>query len=296
MSEQNAAARPIRRRVTTEEVHEGPVRAHAYVCEAASCMSLQAHDITVRLGEAVAEAGVDGRRRQARGLHGPVRSGSTGPDPGDGAAVQRRRARGRRAGDPGARGGHRFAGPPPAGPLLRAPAAGGHRELRRAGPREPRGLRRAQRVRGAPEGALGDDLDRGARRDHEERPPGPRRRRLPDRPQVDDGRQGDRHARSTSSATRTRATRARSWTAPSSRATRSACSRAWRSPPSRSTPPRATSTAGRSTRSRWPASGRPSARRSGPASSARGSPTPRSRSTSRSASAPAPSCAARRRR
>jgi bidirectional [NiFe] hydrogenase diaphorase subunit len=34
------------------------VRASAYVCEAASCMSAQAHDITLRLGEAAAEAGL----------------------------------------------------------------------------------------------------------------------------------------------------------------------------------------------------------------------------------------------
>jgi bidirectional [NiFe] hydrogenase diaphorase subunit len=58
VSEQPAAARPIRRRVITEEIHEGPVRAHAYVCEAASCVSAQSHDITLRLGEAAAEAGL----------------------------------------------------------------------------------------------------------------------------------------------------------------------------------------------------------------------------------------------
>ncbi len=58
MSEQPAAARPIRRRVITEEVHEGPVRARAFVCEAASCMSSQAHDVMLRLGEATAEAGL----------------------------------------------------------------------------------------------------------------------------------------------------------------------------------------------------------------------------------------------
>jgi len=56
VSEQNAPARPARRR-PAEETHEGPTRAHAYVCEAASCMSLQAHDITVKLGEAAAAAG-----------------------------------------------------------------------------------------------------------------------------------------------------------------------------------------------------------------------------------------------
>ncbi len=58
MSEQPAAARPIRRRVLTEEVHEGPVRASAFVCEAASCMSSQAHDVMLRLGEATADAGL----------------------------------------------------------------------------------------------------------------------------------------------------------------------------------------------------------------------------------------------
>lgn len=59
MSEQPATARPIRRRVITEEVHEGPVRAHANVCEAASCVSAQSHDVTLRLGEAAAEAGLE---------------------------------------------------------------------------------------------------------------------------------------------------------------------------------------------------------------------------------------------
>jgi bidirectional [NiFe] hydrogenase diaphorase subunit len=58
VSEQPAAARPIRRRVLTEEIHDGPVRAQAFVCEAASCMSSQAHDVTIRLGEVAAEAGL----------------------------------------------------------------------------------------------------------------------------------------------------------------------------------------------------------------------------------------------
>ncbi|MCU0504744.1 MAG: SLBB domain-containing protein [Chloroflexi bacterium] len=53
-----AAARPVRRRVITEEIAEEPPRATAYVCEAASCLSLQSHDITVRLGEVVADAGL----------------------------------------------------------------------------------------------------------------------------------------------------------------------------------------------------------------------------------------------
>ncbi len=58
MSEQPAAARPIRRRVISEEIHEGPMRARAYVCEAASCMSGQSHDVTLKLGERAAEAGL----------------------------------------------------------------------------------------------------------------------------------------------------------------------------------------------------------------------------------------------
>ncbi len=53
-----ATARPNHRRVTTEENHEGPPRASAYVCEAASCMSAQAHEITLRLGERAAAAGL----------------------------------------------------------------------------------------------------------------------------------------------------------------------------------------------------------------------------------------------
>jgi len=48
----------MRRRVITEEVHEGRVRAHAYVCEAASCLSAQSHDIMLRIGATAAEAGL----------------------------------------------------------------------------------------------------------------------------------------------------------------------------------------------------------------------------------------------
>jgi bidirectional [NiFe] hydrogenase diaphorase subunit len=52
------AARANRRRATTIEPIEGPSRASAYVCEAASCMSMQSRDVTVRLGELVREAGL----------------------------------------------------------------------------------------------------------------------------------------------------------------------------------------------------------------------------------------------
>jgi bidirectional [NiFe] hydrogenase diaphorase subunit len=58
VSEQHVAPRPNRRRATTEDAPAGPIRAHAYVCEAASCMSLQAHDITLAIGEAATAAGL----------------------------------------------------------------------------------------------------------------------------------------------------------------------------------------------------------------------------------------------
>jgi len=58
VSELPAAARPNQRRANSGEIANGQRRASAYVCEAASCMSAQAHDITLRLGERVAEAGL----------------------------------------------------------------------------------------------------------------------------------------------------------------------------------------------------------------------------------------------
>ncbi len=57
MSEQPAAARPVRRRAAVA-APTGETRASAYVCEAASCMSAQAHDITVKLAEQCAAAGL----------------------------------------------------------------------------------------------------------------------------------------------------------------------------------------------------------------------------------------------
>jgi len=57
VSEMPTAARPNHRRAN-DDAHDAPPRASAYVCEAASCMSAQAHDITVRLGELTAAAGL----------------------------------------------------------------------------------------------------------------------------------------------------------------------------------------------------------------------------------------------
>jgi bidirectional [NiFe] hydrogenase diaphorase subunit len=54
-----AAARPNRRRPASENNQEiGPARATAYVCEAASCVSSRAPDVTNRLVERCAEAGL----------------------------------------------------------------------------------------------------------------------------------------------------------------------------------------------------------------------------------------------
>jgi len=65
VSEQPAAARPVRRRALPHVPKEldrtggsPAVRASAYVCEAASCMSAQAHDITVNLTERCSREGL----------------------------------------------------------------------------------------------------------------------------------------------------------------------------------------------------------------------------------------------
>ncbi len=51
-------ARPAHRRAMDDETPSVPARASAHVCEAASCMSAQSHDITLRLRERAAAAGL----------------------------------------------------------------------------------------------------------------------------------------------------------------------------------------------------------------------------------------------
>ncbi len=193
MSEMPAAARPIRRRVITEEIHEGPPRATAYVCEAASCMSAQAHDITLRLGERAAEAGlgdVEIKRVGCLGLcaAGPlVEIAETGelfervsPDDVEPviAALEAvtpdatRRAQ---------------------GPFFEKQVRVATENFGRVDPESLDDYIAARRLRGPPARPLRDDLGRGPRGDHPQRPARPRRRRLPDRPEVDHRGQGPGH-------------------------------------------------------------------------------------------------------
>ncbi len=109
---------------------------------------------------------------------------------------------------------------------------------------------------------------------------GPRRRRLPDRPQVEHGLQGEGRAEVRDLQRRRGRSRRLHGPQRARRRSRTACSRAWRSPPTRSAPTRATSTCAASTR--WRSSGcrRRSSRRSAcsswaAASSTRASQLPR---------------------
>ena len=58
MSEIPASAHSADRRTAASEAGGGSPRATAYVCEAASCMSAQSHEITLRLAQGAAEAGL----------------------------------------------------------------------------------------------------------------------------------------------------------------------------------------------------------------------------------------------
>ena len=294
-----AAARPIRRRVITEEVHEGPTRASAFVCEAASCMSAQAHDITApprrarrprpawatswssaSAAWACAPPGRSSRSPRPASSSSASRPDAVGADrrgPQGGQAD--RRARSRRARSSRSRSGSRprtsAASTPRASTTTSSaaatrPSAGSSSEMTSAEVREEitRSGLRGRGGAGYPTGLKWTTVAKAA-----------------GQPEVRHLQRGRGRPR------------ARSWIAACSRATRTGSSRAWRSPPSPSTPPRATSTAAPSTRWRSPACAPPSGRRSGPGClGAEHRRHRRSASTSRSASAPAPSSAARRRR
>ncbi len=176
-----AAARPIRRRVDPgASSTKVPSRASAYVCEAASCMSAQAHDITA----APRRADRRGRPRPTSPSSASAASGlcAAGPlveipetgqlfehvTPDD---VERHRRRPSRRSRRATRAG-------PQGPFFEKQVRVATENFGPGRPREPRRLPRARRLRGAQARPVRDDLDRGPRRDHPQRPARPRRRRL----------------------------------------------------------------------------------------------------------------------
>ena len=142
----------------------------------------------------------------------------------------------------------------PRHPLLRQ--ADPHRpaQLRPHRPGEHRRVHRPRRLRGAGQGADRDVARGRAARDEGLRAARPRRRRLPDRPEVGVRPARRRTSPSTSSATPTKATPARSWIARSWKATRTA---SWKGMTiagyAIGAARRATSTAAPSTRWRSPA-------------------------------------------
>ena len=135
----------------------------------------------------------------------------------------------------------------------------------------PEGLRGARRLPGAAQdprqgdGGAGDDARPGDRRGQGSAPARPRRRGLPDRPEVELHAAPVPGRRSTWSATPTKASPAPARTATSWPTTRTSSSRAWRSPPTRWASASATTTStARSSRSTI-ASKRRSRRRAPPA-------------------------------
>ena len=137
MSENAPAAGPKRHRTITIDENAGPPRATARVCEAASCMSGNASDITARLRELTkAQDDILIKRVGCLGLcaAGPlVEIAETGEmfehvSADDVSPVDAPRSR---------------RSPPapqrqPQATLLREAGPGGHRELRAGRPREPR--------------------------------------------------------------------------------------------------------------------------------------------------------------
>ena len=288
-------ARPVRRRRPRGPVLEGPARASAHVCQAASCLSAQSDQVFDALAEQVTAAGLDRRGRQAGRLPGAVRRRSPGRGSRERPAVRagrpgrprrpRRRAPGRPARrDPGA-----------TGAVLRPAGAGGDRELGPGRPRGPGRLPHPGRLPGAGDGADRDDPGRGGRPGRPQRPAGPGRGRLPDRPEVDDGGQGRRRAEVRDLQRRRRRPRGvHGPQRPGERPPPGAGGHGHRRLRRRGQP-RLRLLPGRVPAGHQPGSRPPSARPAGPGCSAPASPTPPSSSTSSCGWAPGRSCAARRR-
>ena len=170
----------------------GEIRVSANVCEAAGCLSLGSDRLVDALAEQVAGRGLDDVAVRRVGCLGPCASGPLVDVPEHGRLFE--------AVTPSTIDAivDELAGAPAGGrapgdtAVLRPPAQGGARELRADRPREHRRLPCPRRVRGVDDGGDVDVAGRRHRRGGPQRAARSRRRRLPDRPEVEDGRQGRR--------------------------------------------------------------------------------------------------------
>ena len=279
MSEQPIAARPVRRRAT-DEAPAGPIRARAFVCEAASCMSSQAHDVTLRLGEAVTDAGLTDVQVKRVGCLGLCAAGPLVEIPETGRLFSAVTPDGVDEIVEALKAVTEDDTPQPQGPFFEKQVRVVTENFGRVDPESlddylARGgyeaLTRVLNEMTSTE--VREEITRSGLR-------GRGGAGYSDRPQVDHRREGRRHAEVRDlQRRRGRPGRVHGPQRPRERPA-TGSSRGWRSRRSRSTPPRATSTAGPNTRSPSRACARPSAMPSAPGSSARASPTPRSASTS----------------
>ena len=190
-------ARPVRRRRPRAPVLEGPARASAHVCQAASCLSAQSDQVFDALAEQVTGAGLTDVAVKRVGCLGLCAAGPLVEVPESGRLFERVGPD-----DLGDLVGELQAVRPGATPAPPAPFFA--RQVRVAtensGRVDPEDLD-DYRARGgyrALETALHRaDPGRGGRPGRPQRPARPGRRRLPDRAEVDDGGQGRRRARST---------------------------------------------------------------------------------------------------
>ena len=150
VSEMPAAARPIRRRVITEEVPGGPAaRVRARV------RGRQLHVGASRTTSRSASASAAGEPASATSrssasaawASAPPGRSSRSPRPASSSSASARTTSSRHRQGP--QEGQADRHPPAAGPLLREAGPGRHRELRADRPGEPRRLHRAGRLRGA---------------------------------------------------------------------------------------------------------------------------------------------------
>ena len=290
-------ARPVRRRRPRGPVLEGPARASAYVCEAASCLSSQSDEVFDALAEQVTAAGLTDVAVKRVGCLGLCAAGPLVEVPESGRLFEHVGPTTSATSSASSQAVRPGAIPAPPAPFFSRQVRMATENSGRVDPEDlddyiaPAATRRwttaltemtpaevvEEIIRSGLRGRGGAGYPTGLKWAH--------------------GRQGRRRAEVRRSATPTRATPARSWTAASWRATRTASWRAWPSPATRSAPARATSTSAASTR--WRSAGCKTAIHQAEPAGLLGASIVRHRrssSASTSASAPARSSAARRRR